>query len=244
MGLKFKIKALTDVEEAVRGLYRKEGDAYVLDVDGAVDKERLDEFRNNNIELQKQIDKVKDIDPAKYRELVELQNKLKEKQLIEAGKVDEVVNLRVAQMKESLEGQVNELTGKLTSANKTLEMLLLDNVVRQHAAKSGVMATAIDDVVLRAKTQFVMEDNRPVPKTPDGKVVYGKDGTTPMAVEDWVVGLKKSAPHLFAGSQGSGAGGGTGQGHVDLSKMSPADKISYGLSQGAGASLQSGLPKG
>jgi len=63
-------------------------------------------------------------------------------------------------------------------------------------------------------------------------VLYGKDGSTPMPMNEWVLGLKKTAPHLFAGAAGSGAGGGRGHGHVDVSKMSPLQKIEAGLSQG------------
>ncbi len=116
-------------------------------------------------------------------------------------------------------------------ANTRLEQLLIDNVVKTSAIKLGVIAEAVDDVVLRAKTMFRIENGQPVPKDADGKVIYGKDGSSPMSVDEWLTGLKTSARHLFLGSAGSGAGGGNRAGAPDMSKLTPAQKISLGLQQ-------------
>lgn len=231
MGLKYKIAALTEVAEAVRGLYKQEGNEFVLDVDGVVDKTRIDEFRNNNIQLQQQLDKLKDVDPVKYRELMDLDRKVREKQLIEAGKVEEVVNLRVENMRTELTGQLTEKSTALDKANAQLAVLMIDRQVQAESVKLGILPTAMDDILLRARAVYSMENGQPVPKI-DGKVLYGKDGSTPMPMNEWVLSLKKSAPHLFAGSSGSGAGGGRHTGTVDLSKASPLEKINAGLSMG------------
>jgi hypothetical protein len=229
MALKFKIAKLEDAPEAVRSLYKAEGSEFVLDAEGVVDKSKLDEFRNNNIALSQRLDKLKDIDPAKYNELMDLDRKVKEKQLIDKGDIEGLVEMRVREMKTTHETALNDLTTKLTSSNRTLETLMVDNVVRDRAIKSGVLPSAVDDVVLRAKTVYVFENNAPVPKDRDGKVMYGKDGTSPMPIDEWIGGLRKSAPHLFQGSTGTGAGGGGGTGQKDFSKMSPAAKIAHGL---------------
>lgn len=232
MALKYLIEKLEDVAEGLRGEYkRREDGKYVLDVDGAVDKSKLDEFRNNNIELQKQIDKFKNIDPTKHAELLELQRKLQEKELLEKGDVDKLVALRVENMKTDYEGRLNDLTTKYTTANGQLSTLMIDNVLKTEAIKVGVLPTAVDDVVLRARTVYVIENGVPTPKGQDGKVIYGKDGQNPLAVGDWLKDLKKTAPHLFAGSQGSGAGGGNNHGGPDTSKMTAVDKIAAGLTQ-------------
>lgn len=232
MGLKYKIAKLEDVPEAVRTQYKQEGDVFVLDVEGAVPKERLDEFRNNNIELQKQIDKFKGVDPTKHAELLELQRQLNEGELLKAGKIDEVVNGRVAAMRTELEGRATTAETALNAAQGQLAILMIDNAVRAAATANGVLPTAVDDLILRARATFRMENGQPVPKNEKGETVYGKDATTPLAVGDWVVNMKKAAPHLFAGARGSGAGGGTGTAGVDVSKMRPEEKIAFGLSQG------------
>lgn len=239
MGLKFQISALTDVAEAVRGMYRQEGSVYVLDVEGAVPKERLDEFRTNNITLQQQLDKLKDIDPVKYRDLTALQRKLEEKELLDKGEVDKVVGIRVEQMRTELQTTIDTQGAQLTAAQTQLNKLLVDNVVKSAALKHGVLADAVDDVVLRAKNLYVVKDGVPTPTNEKGEVIYSTDGKTPMPVEEWLTNLKKSAKHLFAGSSGGGAGGGHRSGSMDISTLTPAQKINLGLSQGG---LQSRLP--
>lgn len=230
MVMKYVIQKLDEVAEPFRALYKPEGEKFVLDVEGAVEKARLDEFRNNNIALQQQLDKLKDVDPVKYRELIAIQKKVEEKQLIEAGEVDKVVNLRVGAMREELETKVATAETALNAAQSQLTLLLIDDAVKDSAVKNGVLPTAIEDIVFRARGTFVLEDNVPVPKVA-GKVVYGKDGTTPMTPDEWIQGLKKTAPHLFQGVRGSGAGGGHGLGGMDVSKMTPIEKINLGMAQ-------------
>lgn len=234
MGLKYQVAKLEDVPENVRALYKQDGQVFVLDADDVVPKTRLDEFRTNNIQLQQQLDKLKDVDPTKYAELIKLQQEVEEGQLIKAGKLEEVVNLRVTNMKKDLETKLQSSDAQLATANAQLSVLMIDNAVRQEAVKNGALPTALDDVVLRARTVYSMVDGQPVPKDGKGQVIYGKDGQAPMAMVDWLVALKKTAPHLFAGSQGSGAGGGRGgPGASDTSKMTPSQKIALGLSNQA-----------
>lgn len=232
MSLKYRIKALSEVSEALRELYKPEGDSFVLDVEGAVDRTRLDEFRNNNIELQKQIDKFKNVDPTKYQELMELQRKVQEKELIEKGDIDGLVNSRTMAMREELTARATTAETALQAANRQLATLMIDNQVRAEAVKLGVLPTAVDDMILRAQAIFVMKDGQAVPMQ-DGKVVYGKDGSTPMTISEWAGGLKKTAPHLFHGSSGGGASGNTGgTGAVDMSKLTAHQLIALGLEQG------------
>ena len=229
MKLKFKLDTLEGLDAAIAALYEQGADgAYYLLVDGAVGKDKLDEFRNNNVKLLKDLEKFKDVDPAKYQELLALAKKQEEKKLIDAGEIDKVVEQRVGEMKSTYEGQLKTLTEQNSVAQRQLESLLIDNAVRDAAVKSGVQPTAVDDVLLRAKATFKIKDGNAVPVDTQGNVVYGKDGTTPMSVVDWTTGLKKQAPHLFQGSQGGGAQG-SGKGNVDTSKLSSAQKIAQGL---------------
>ena len=239
MGLKFTVAKLDEVPETVRSMYKQEGTAYVLDVEGVVPKERIDEFRNNNIQLQQQLEKLKHIDPTKYAELIALDTQVKEGELIKAGKLEEVVNLRVGEMKRTYETEKVTLSTQLSTANSQLALLLIDNTVKNAAIKNGVVDTALDDLVLRARSTYTLDKGQPVPKNEKGEVIYGKDGTTPMSIDDWMTGLKKTAPHLFRGSSGSGANGGRNNGQVDMSKLTPSQKISIGIAQGG---LVSKLP--
>jgi hypothetical protein len=230
MALKYQVDKLEDVEEAHRGLYTNSNGKFVLQVEGAVGKDKLEEFRNNNIALQQQIDKFKNIDPTKHAELLEIQRKMQEQELIDKGEVDKLVNLRVTTLRETLEGQLTETNNKLSTANSQLEVLLVDNVVKDAAIQNGVHPAAVDDVLLRARGIYKIVDGKPVAKDAEGKQMYGSDGVTVLQPSEWVKNLKKTAPHLFQGFQGGGSGGGGGlPGGKDMSQMSSAEKIAMGL---------------
>jgi hypothetical protein len=226
----FEVEDVSKLPEEQRGFYEKTADGkYQLKVNGAVPKSKLEEFRNNNIELIKKLEPYKDVDLGKFKELLEQDRKVREKQLIDAGKVEEVVQERVKVMREELEGKVGTLAEQNSAMTRQLELLLVDNAVKGAAVTSGVLSVALDDVILRAKTVFKIENGVPVAKDDKSQVIYGEDGKTPLSVDSWVKMLKKTAPHLFAGFNGSGAAGGNNPGGKDLNKMSSVEKISMGL---------------
>lgn len=233
MALKARINALSEVPEALQSFYTQQGDEFILAVEGMVSKDKLDEFRDNNIALKKQMDeftaKFGSIDPEKYRTLLEKEQKERDKKLIDAGKVDELVAERVNAMKADYEKQVKTITDERSRLTSQLEGLVIDNAIRDAAAKSGVRATAIDDVLLRGRMLYRLEDGKAVPKDGD-KVIFGKNGD-PMEISEWVGTLTERAPHLFEQSQGGGApkGGAGGQGN--------AGKISRDDSKGFLANL-------
>lgn len=59
MALKFRYKAKEEVPAEALALYTERDGAFVLDVEGAVDKARVDEFRANNIALTNQLTEQK-----------------------------------------------------------------------------------------------------------------------------------------------------------------------------------------
>lgn len=239
MAYKYRIAKLEDVPDNLRAMYKADGDAFVLDVEGVVPKERLDEFRNNNTQLQQQLERLKDVDPVKYRELVDLQRQITEGELLKKGDVEGVVNSRVTAMKAALESERDGFKVRAETSESRLSALLIDAAARTEALKLGVVTTALDDVVLRARMSYQMKDGVPTPLDDKGQVVYGKDGKTPMPMTDWLGGLKKTAPHLFAISAGGGAGGGNRTANGDLTKASPVDKIAAGMAMGG---LMGNLP--
>lgn len=232
--MKFKYAKLEDIPEALRSYYAQGGDgAYYLQVEGAVAKERLDEFRNNNVTLQQQLEAFKGLDPTKVAEMLENERKIAEKKLIDAGDIEGLVNQRVSTMKTTYDTQVNDLQGKLSTTTRQLEVLLIDNSVREQATKLGVAPTAVDDVLLRAKTVFKVEEGRPVAKDAQGNVIYGKDGQTSLGLGEWIGGLKEQAPHLFGPSAGSGSNNNNRGGAPDKTNMSASQKIAAGMQTGS-----------
>lgn len=230
MPLKLVIDTVEGLDQSIAALYEKQDDGkFRLDVEGAVPREKLDEFRNTNIDLLKKLDGFKGVDPAKYQTLLGLEKKLTDKELIDAGKVDEVVQTRIQSMKAEHEGVVGTLNEQLSTANRQLESLLIDSAVRVKALESGVLPTAVDDVMLRAKTVFKIVNGQAVPHQ-DGKPVYGKDGVNAMSVDEWIGQLAKNAPHLFGSTQGGGASGSrTNSRNAGGGKLSSIQKIASGL---------------
>lgn len=228
MALKHKIGALTEVAEAVRSFYEEKDGAFFLQVEGMVPKAHVDEFRNNNIELNRKISemeqKYKDIDPVKYAELVAANAKTPEA-------IENAVKTRLAAMQQEHATAIQTLTGENGKLKSTLDSVLIDGSLKTEAAKAGILPTALDDVVLRGRMVFKNENGQVIAYNERGEKLYDKDGTTPLGVGGWVKGLKANAPHLFAGMNGGGAGGsgGKGPGGIDLSKATATQKIQAGL---------------
>jgi len=229
MPLKYEVESVESLPEEVKGLYVQDGEKFVLDVEGVVPKQKLDEFRNNNVELMKKLEDFKGIDPKEYTSLKELKQKVDESKLVEAGKVDEAVQARVSTLKEEYETKLQERESRLTQAERQLESTLLSSQIQRLAVKHGAEEGAMDDVMLRAQTVFRLIDGELTPLDSKGQVIYGRNGTDPMSGEEWMKGLIKTAPHLFKASVGGGAknNGGNGQ---NRAKMTSTQKIQSGLS--------------
>ncbi len=211
MALKASIDSLDAVAEPLREFYAEKDGKFVLQAEGLTPTARVNEFRDNNLALKRQIDELTSrydgVDPDKFRELSEREQKQRDRKLIDAGKVDELVAERVAAMKADADKQIGTRDASLAALTKQLESVLVDNAIRDHAAKASVRPTAIEDALLRAKQVFRLQDGKAVPMEGD-KPIYGKDGE-PMTMGEWFGGLSERAPHLFETSAGTGATGST-----------------------------------
>ena len=90
MPLKFKLKSREEAPAEIANLYVEREGAWVLDVDGAVEKSKLDEFRNANVSLIKERDELKKryegIDPDEVRKLADEKRRLEEGAQLKAGR--------------------------------------------------------------------------------------------------------------------------------------------------------------
>lgn len=236
MALKFKLDKLDGLDQAITPLYvqNDEDKMFYLDVEGVVTKEKLEEFRTNNITLKQENETLKglykDVDAKKYKELLALEasGNLKGKTKDE---IDAIIQERVGTMRTEYDAAISEKDKLINTQGAQLNLLLVDNVVRDAASKVGVTGPAVDDILLRSKSVFKLVDGKPVPHDDRGNIVYGNDGTTPLSVTGWVTGLKKTAAHLFPQSAGSGAPGGRGAGGTSRENMTPLEKIQAALAE-------------
>ena len=227
--LKYIVDDVSTVDEAHRGLYEKTDDGkFALQVEGVVPKTRLDEFRNKNIELMQGMEKFKGVDPDKYTELLDLQRKVDESKLVGSDKVDEAVAQRVKQLETEFQAQVDDYKGKYEKGQEALGKTMLSAELHGRALKAGAFESALDDIESRARQVYKLADNQIMPLDSKGQVIYGKNGSDPMPMNEWLKGLAKDAPHLFKESEGGGSRNSGGRGN-DTSKMTATQKIANGL---------------
>jgi hypothetical protein len=189
-------------------------------------KSKLDEFRSNNVKLMKDMEtlsaKFDGIDLDGYQDMVKQQQSMKDKKLLDAGKIDELLEERTKSMRELHNKELEKVQGTNKTLNTQLETLVIDNAVRDSAAKSGVVDTGIDDVLLRSQSVFSLKDGKAVPHDRDGNVIYGEGNSEPMSVQEWVKVQMEVAPHLFKSSQGGGSEHGknfSGKGSQELTAL-------------------------
>jgi hypothetical protein len=238
MALKYKYAKREEIPAEVATLYVEREGAFHLDAEGVTEKAKADELRNHNIELRKKLEDVTarfdGIDPEAARNLAEEKRKLEEEKQLKAGEVDKVVENRVKSLKADWDKQVNTLTAERDALTARLTAIQIDQGVITTATKRGLRPTAIPDITARARSVFKLVNGVPQAFEADGTSVrYGKDGVTPMTLEEWVDAQVADAPHLFESNAGGGAagnGGGAAAGS-NRSVKNPFRKESWNLTE-------------
>ena len=239
MALKFKFKTREEIPAEHVNLYVERDGAFVLDAEGVVEKIKLDEFRNSNVALVKERDELKQrfegIDPDEVRKLAEEKRKLElQAQGHKPEEIDKLVGERIKGLKADWDKQLGAVTTERDSLTSRLTAIQIDQGVLTVATKRGLRPTAIPDITARARLVFKLVNGAPRAFESDGSTVrYGKDGVTPMTLEEWVDAQVADAPHLFesnagGGAAGNGAGGAAGSGR---SVKNPFRKESWNLTE-------------
>ena len=246
MALKFRYKSKDEIPAEHAGFYAEREGAWLLDVDGAVDKAKLDESRTTNAALLKERDELKQrfdgIDPEEVRKLAAEKRQLEEAQALRAatsaGDVDKVVENRIKGLRSDWEKQLGAVTAERDSLNGRLTSIQIDQGVTLAGTKRGLRPTAVADITARARTVFRLVNGAAVAFEADGKTPrYGKDGITPMSLDEWVDTQVAEAPHLFEANAGGGAasGGAGGSGGARASAAvgvkNPFRKESWNLTE-------------
>lgn len=236
MALKFKYHSKDEIPAELVALYAEREGAWQLDVDGVADKAKLDEFRNNNTALLKQVEELKKrfegIDPDEVRKLAEEKARLEEDKQLKAGELDKVVENRIKGLKADWDKQVATLTSEREALNARLTAIQIDQGIITAATKRGLRPTAIADITSRARTVFKLVNGAPRAFEGDGQTLrYGRDGVTPMTLEEWVDTQVADAPHLFETNAGGGAASNGSGGAAQRSVKNPFRKESWNLTE-------------
>lgn len=220
--LPIQVESLDKVPEAIRPLYAQTEDkkAFRLKVSGVPDVSKLESalegernlVKEAKAQLRATIEKYKDVDPDKYKELMSKMEGDEEQQLLKNGGIDKVLERRTEKMRQKYEADLkarDEQDAVKTQRLTKLEQRALDNHVRAAATKAGIHPSATDDALLRARSKFTLdEDGNAVERGEDGKPILGATGKKPFTIEEWFEERKKDASHWFPlGSKGGGGGG-------------------------------------
>lgn len=219
------------IEAVPEGLkeYAKEGDDGKFAVN-VVSSNKLDEFRNKNIDLSKTLEaqapilaRVKDIAGEDFetfenelKELRTISQRVADGELKTDDQIENAVQERLKTLKDGYEDnnralhrQVAERENQVATLTERLNRTRIDKEVTAVVIgpESGVRTEALPDVLERAYRLFKVEEDGLVAKKGES-TIYGADGTSSMTVAEWLVKLRDEAPHYFKGNGGGGAAGG------------------------------------
>ena len=210
MPLKYKYPTQQEIPAEQSALYIEREGAFFLDVEGVTDKVKADELRTHNIELRKQIEerdaRFNGIDPDQVRQLAAEKERLEEEQRLKDGKFQEVLADKLKAQKVDADKLLSSVTGERDAYFAQLTAIQIDQGVLTAATKRGLRPTALPDITARARQTFKLVKGVPQAFEADGKTVrVGRDGTSPMTLEEWMDAQVSDAPHLFEANAGGGA---------------------------------------
>lgn len=221
MALKAVLTSLDGLEATIAALYKKGEDGkFYLEADGLVDKAKLDTFRQNNIDLQNQINKLTEemakfsgIDPDKYKAAMAAIESDQEKKLMKEGKLDEVIQMRTEKMRQTYEEQlkakdsaIQKAVDEAKKASGERDTYIVDAELRKavdnpdFGFQSGV-ADLLKDQVLK---EFAYKDGKVIRVKSDGSPVFGSKGDH-ATISEFLQDIVKDRPYLVKASTGGGA---------------------------------------
>lgn len=210
--LKFAYDTKDDIPDGLEAHYKEADGKYVLDCEGAVPKPKLDEFRKNNTQLKKDLEKFAGIDPARHAELLGQADELAAAKADNKEKIDELVEARVATMQEAHTTALTAATDTVAKQHAQLSTLQIDGAILNAGNEMGLKKSAAQDLTSRAHRTWKLND-KGVPIAMNGEEeIYGAAGEA-ITPKEWLANVAKDAPHLFDENQGGGgAGGGSNAG--------------------------------
>lgn len=228
MALPFIVDSLDSVEESSRALYVQDGEKFRLDLDGYEDpaglKTALQRERDANKDAKNKLKEAEqfakqfdglDVDAVKA--LLTKAGQDEETRLIAEGKIDQVLEKRTERLRTDTAKQLDAANARAAAAedraNRFDQKVLADSI-RSAALKTGALPEATEDIILRARSTFKLNENGDAVAYDGNEPIYGKDGKTPLTLAEWAESLKETAPHLWPRPTGGGPMGDKGARHT------------------------------
>lgn len=214
--LKSVYDAKADIPTEYFGLFtEKDGKFYLDQVEDMEPKARVDEFRNNNIELSRQLDdlkaKFKDIDPTLARELIAKKSDLDDQKIVKKEGVDALVEQKTRALKDAHQTKVTELEGTIGKLNKQLERVTVEQAAVAECLKLGALKPgAAEFIVNAALGTFRVENGETVAYDKDGQTKRYNKEAKPFNMQDFAKEALEKYDYLWVGNKGGGGSGGGG----------------------------------
>lgn len=219
-----------DIPKGLEAFYAEKDGVWVLQVEGLVPaadltaaNTRLDEFRSNNISLTQKLKEFEgktvltQEEQEQYDALKATAQDIEDKNLIDAGKIDELVATRTQRLQadfDSKEKRYKEELEKAQASGANFESRLAGVLVEAEVGKilslTGVTPVqgALPDITARARKTWKVDDKGElVALDSNGNPVYGTDPSKPLSMEEWAAQTVKDAPYFFGKSTGTGGEG-------------------------------------
>jgi hypothetical protein len=223
--------SLEKVPESVRPYFVEtdDGGVFRLLVDGVAPKEKFEEFRSNNTDLNKRLAEAErqmtvyraiNEDPDKlkqdYDRLLKLEQRFKDKDLIDKDGFEKAVEQRTSEMKSASEGQIRALSEALNKAISERDQAIQDNeriIIHRAITDAALAAKAIPGAIPNildqaARDGWTLNDKKQPIMMRNGEIVFGENGVDPLSPKEWAArSLHDSCPWFFNTAAGTGATG-------------------------------------
>jgi len=210
MPLTFKLPNLDGLDAAISALYKKDGDAFVLDVTGAPTGDEaahaeIVKFKAKALEAQNEaIDRRKDLD--EWKKIADTPAAARQK-ITDAGKDNKGAAEHEAIVAELKAGHATELTGR----DETITDLRRGNTgseLKAELAKAGVKPDYVDMLAGFAKGRIKYHDDGSVKILADDmtKRMVGLAPDGGATIADLAESLAKGVPDLVSANRRSGSG--------------------------------------
>jgi len=215
----------SDVREKVENMHQIEIDELTVNLNNKAKSDREEsetglkaknvEILNEKKTLQEAVKLFEGIDPEIAKEAIEFHEKNKDAEFLKDGTIEDLIEKKTSTLKSDHEAAMGELTDKFDAAsvNSNLyqglyESKVIDDGIRAEAIKSGIRPEAVEDVLMRGRSVFSLDDKKQIEARDDeGKLAKTKDDKV-LTTKNWVEGLKETSPHYWPNSEGAGAHGG------------------------------------
>ena len=218
------------LEESLQALYSADGESFILGVEGATSKDKLDKFRQANTELLKAQKGLEGIDMEKYNSMLETERKIRDKELIDKGDFETLITERLAASTNDFDAKLANSTNEVTAYKNKYDSLVAKHEIEGAALKAfgehKIRPDAHEAVLAQIKAKFVVDNGSVIAKDGDS-ILTGADGN--LTISEFVSGQPDfmRVPNDLGHGNGNNSNSNNGMNQGNTSQ----DKIRSGLSK-------------